>query len=438
MLPARPTPLLKTPDRAELLRYFHETWRLNAWLFSAVDDDAFGEKPDPLRNPLIFYLGHTAAFYINKLAVAGLRDGGLDPDLDELLARGVDPDTSRELASFPQIALSDVRRYRAEAFSAVSDFIASMSVDGPITAEDPRWALLMGLEHGRIHFETSSVLIRQLSLDRLTRPEGWLDAPAGGEPAPPRWLDVPGQTVALGRPGGLPTFGWDNEFGRQVVDVAPFAATADLVTNRAFLAFVQAGGYRDASLWSEAGWAWRAAHGVTRPRFWVGSDETPRYRAMFDERPMPWAWPVEVCCHEAEAFCRWAGGRLPTEAEHTALAAGAPEDERGDTPGTSAYNLSLRYGSPCPVGSMGRTPAGFSDVYGNVWQWLSDDFHPLPGFAPHPYYADFSEPYFDDQHAAMIGGAWASTGACASRFYRLWFRRHFYQHAGFRMVRTRS
>ena len=72
---------------------------------------------------------------------------------------------------------------------------------------------------------------------------------------------------------------------------------------------------------------------------------------------------------------------------------------------------------------------------GNVWQWLSDDFHPLPGFRTHRLYEDFSTPYFDRDHTMLRGGAWATTGTGGSIHYRLWFRRHFYQHAGFRLVR---
>ena len=89
------------------------------------------------------------------------------------------------------------------------------------------------------------------------------------------------------------------------------------------------------------------------------------------------------------------------------------------------------------MGSAGGiSSSGIRDPYGNVWQWLANDFRPLPGFKTHKLYDDFSAPYFDDQHAMMLGGAWASTGTGASKFYRLWFRRNFYQHAGFRPVRS--
>ena len=102
-----------------------------------------------------------------------------------------------------------------------------------------------------------------------------------------------------------------------------------------------------------------------------------------------------------------------------------------------SHNINLKYCSPSPVGllSISETEA-FNDIYGNVWEWLDTEFYPLPGFIPHPYYSDFSLPYFDSDHTMMLGGSWASTGTSASPDYRLWFRKNFFQHAGFRIARS--
>jgi formylglycine-generating enzyme required for sulfatase activity len=75
------------------------------------------------------------------------------------------------------------------------------------------------------------------------------------------------------------------------------------------------------------------------------------------------------------------------------------------------------------------------DPVGNVWQWIEDDFNPLPGFSPDPLYMDFSQPYFGSRHKMLLGGSWATTGTAASLDYRLWFRPNFYQHAGFRLIK---
>lgn len=427
-----------TATRARLRACLAEAWALTDLLFGTLREErSFGAQPDPLRSPLIFYFGHPAAFYVNKLRLAGLLSDGPDPRLDELFARGVDPNTPDQLAARSWPPLAEVRAWRDRARSLIEGALDRLPEERPIGPDHPGWALLMGLEHERIHFETSSVLLRQLPTEALSRPDGWRDGPRGGAAPEPAWLAVPGGVARLGRPDEHPTFGWDNEYGRQEVRVAPFEATRDLVTNAALLEFVQDGGYRRAGLWSAQGWSWRERVGATRPRFWLPDGDGFAYRAMFDLHALPTPWPAEVNAHEAEAFCRWVGhgARLPTEAEHHLLAAGAPtvHDDVIEHPG---YNLNLRFGSPTPVGFTGaRSALGFRDTWGNVWQWLADDFSPLPGFAPNPLYADFSAPYFDDQHAALIGGAWASTGTSASRFYRLWFRRHFFQHAGFRLAR---
>lgn len=435
--PPRPNQM----DRESLHAYFCDAWDLNELLFSSViDEDLLQSRPDPLRNRLIFYWGHSAAFYVNKLRLAGLVDRGVDDKLDHVLAVGVDPARATDLdmdLPWPRSA-QEVRDYRDSVRGLVEGVIDDLELPLPIDDGHPAWALLMGVEHARIHFETSSVLLRQAPHNGLRRPDGWRyadpDACVGGGDA--RWAPVASGTVSLGRElsRDAPWFGWDNEFGREDRSVQAFEAWSHLVTNEEFEGFCGDGGYTRRELWTDAGWAWRQSEGAERPRF-VGAEKT--LRAMFDVIALPMAWPVEVNAHEAEAYCAWLGdaARLPTEAEWRLLADRA---RNGDPMATHRHNVGLRWGSPTPVGAYpeGAADPGIHDVIGNVWQWLSDDFAPLPGFRPHRLYEEFSAPYFDDEHAMMAGGSWATTGTGASPWYRLWFRRHFYQHAGFRPVRS--
>ncbi len=256
-------------------------------------------------------------------------------------------------------------------------------------------------------------------------------------------LPVEGAEVTLGRPNGLPLYGWDNEYGRRTRQVRPFEGTRDLVTHARFLEFVRDGGYRRPELWTAAARPWLASLTRKYPLFWRPEPTLATgfaYRAMFDELPLPAAWPAEVCAFEGQAFCAWAGDgwRLPSEAEHALIAEGAPTTG-GDVYAWRCVQPEPQGRLPTPVGAClaGLSAAGFTDAHGNVWEHLSDDFRPFDGFRPHAYYDDFSKIYFDDQHGMMAGAAWSSTGPSASRWYRNWFRRHFYQHAGFRMVRSR-
>lgn len=430
---------LGSPTREALAASVRDAWTLNDRLFEAIDPAFMHAQPDPLRNPLIFYMGHTASFYINKLRAAGLLADGLHPELDELLAKGVDPEAPEELARQQWPSVERVAAYRAQALERVYDVIDRAALPEIITPDAPLWALLMAIEHDRIHFETSSVLIRQLTPDALTTPEGWQTAATTREAPAPRWVTIPAQRVHIGRhltPQSW--FGWDNELVDWTGEVGAFEASPHLITQAQWRAFWEDGGYHDARLWSQEGWQWRQRTGHDHPTFWRVEDGTPRYRAMFEVIELPEAWPAEINAHEARAFCAWfgQGARLLTEAEHRALSATAPlkTDDSAHHPG---YNLNLRHGSPRPVDDPeGATSAeGVHDVFGNVWQWTSSPWEALPHFKAHPLYDDFSAPYFDGLHDVLCGGAWATTGAGASRHYRLWFRRHFMQHAGARLAR---
>ncbi len=430
-------------SREGLKNYFLAGWQLDETMFASLVDDAVYVQPDPLRHPLIFYFGHSAAFFINKLRRAGLRACGLDDHLDDLLARGVDPQQSSDLGRFVWPTAAEVTDYRDRVHAIIIAFIETL--DAPLSAVDedhPLWALIMGLEHQRIHVETSSVLIRQLPIQAVRRPGEWTYADPQGNPlSPHQWIQIDSGVAELGRPRSAPQYYWDNEIGSLDVPTPAFDVRSHMVTNAEFFEFWRDNGYGRRDLWSDRGWAWREEHEVSHPRFWIDCDTTPRYRAMFDILDLPPHWPAEVNAHEAQAFCRWHGdgARLMSEAEYTLAVADAPL-VHGDCNRHCGYNLNFCHISPRAVGSVASaiTPSGLSDPYGNVWQWLSNEFYPLPGFAVHPYYQDFSKPYFDRDHLMLKGGSWASTGTGASRWYRLWFRHHFYQHAGFRLARSRS
>jgi putative 4-mercaptohistidine N1-methyltranferase len=172
----------------------------------------------------------------------------------------------------------------------------------------------------------------------------------------------------------------------------------------------------------------------------VPSTEGWRLRLLTEEVPMPWDWPVETNCLEARAFCRWKSSqtgqptRLPTEDEWNRLYDYA---ELADVPhdGPASANLHLdHWASSCPVTHFRHSELG--DVVGNVWQWCETPIYPFDGFDVHPIYDDFTSPTFDDRHNIIKGGSWISTGNESRHASRYAFRRHFFQHAGFRYVVT--
>jgi 5-histidylcysteine sulfoxide synthase len=437
---------LNTCSREAIFSYFQNAWELEDVLMNTiVGSETFYLKPDSLRNPLIFYLGHSAAFYINKLIMVNLLEKRLNPDYELILGVGVDPHSSDQLkAETSHIQWPEVEKvweYRHQAYEIISELIKNTPLNLPIHQNHPLWALIMGIEHQRIHFETSSMLIRQLPIEKVARPENWQYAPSNGNLSPNEMIEVSGGLVEVGKPEDFPLYGWDCDHGYRQVKVEPFAASKYMITNGEFQEFVNAGGYENQVYWDEESWGWKIEYNVKHPKFWIPNNGGYKYRGMFDEIELPLDWPVEVNYYEAMAYCRWKGEtiRLMSEAEWHLVTYGS--DANGKTSGLDRindFNLNLKFGSPSPVGILkqAESPSGLYDLRGNVWEWLNDDFNPLPGFEPHFLYEENSAPFFDSKHKMMLGGAWATNGTEALRFYRNWFRPNFYQHAGFRIAQN--
>ncbi len=427
--------------RAEILDYFHATFDSDEALYDTLRyDDTFYLRADRLRHPLIFYFGHTATFYINKLTIAKIINTRINPRFESIFAVGVDEMSWDDLneAHYDWPTRGEVKEYRDQVRALIDGLIRRLPLTLPVAWEDPFWGIMMGIEHQRIHLETSSVLIRQLPIDQLQQLPLWDICPESGEPPANRLLDVSGGTVTLGKTKEHPLYGWDNEYGVHTAEVAGFKAAEQLTSNREFLGFVEAGGYRDRQWWDEEGWSWREFKQADYPLFWSRNGEAWQLRTMACEVDMPWNWPAEVNCLEAKAFCRWKAAqtgtpiRLPSEDEWHRLRdiCIIPDQPQWETaPG----NINLEWwASSCPVDRF--KTGDFFDVIGNAWQWTETPIYPFHGFNIHPWYDDFSTPTFDTRHNLIKGGSWISTGNEATRDARYAFRRHFYQHAGFRYV----
>ncbi len=439
------TTILNTgaPDdkRSEIRAYFHKTYSIDEQLYDTLADDAaFTLRAEPLRHPPIFYLGHTAVFYINKLIVARIIDERINPRFEAMFAIGVDEMSWDDLddAHYDWPTVAEVKAYRDQVRSLVDSVIETLPLTLPIDWDNPFWAIMMGIEHQRIHLETSSVILRRMPLDRVRQLPLWDICTESGEAPRNELLPVAGGKVVLGKTRTHPLYGWDNEYGRHHFNVEDFDASRYLVSNREFLEFVEAGGYRHEQYWTDEGWRWVGFSKAQQPLFWIRDDNGYRFRTMAREISMPWNWPVEVNYLEAKAFCNWKGQqsglpiRLPTEDEWYRLhdlheIPDQPYWERA--PG----NINLEYwASSCPVNRF--VFGDFYDIIGNVWQWTETPITGFTGFEVHPWYDDFSTPTFDTQHNLIKGGSWISTGNEATRDSRYAFRRHFFQHAGFRYV----
>ncbi|WP_345970807.1 5-histidylcysteine sulfoxide synthase [Sulfurimonas sp. HSL1-6] len=405
------------------------------------DDNVFFRRSERTRHPMIFYFGHTATFFINKLVLAKVIDKRINPDFESLFAIGVDEMAWDDMDSsrYEWPGVDAVREYRTRVKTQVLELIDTLPLQLPITQESPWWVILMGIEHERIHIETSSVLHRQMPLEEIRPSEAFPYCNDAGL-APENSLTViSGAVVQLGKERGDPYYGWDNEYGSARMEVPEFRTATMLVSHGEFLPFVEAGGYEDPVYWDEEGMRFLKRSGAKHPPFWVAKAAGGyRLRLLDREIDLPMDWPVEVNCLEAQAFCRFKSVqegrayRLPTEAEWVRMleSSTALAGERFDD--TNANINWNHFASSVPVNTF--LQGGLYDVVGNVWQWTSSTIDGYTGFEPHPVYDDFSLPTFDGKHNLIKGGSWASTGNETLRHSRYAFRRHFYQHAGFRYV----
>ena len=467
------TPLLNgtsvSAKKHELKAYFRQTWAEYEALFSLINnDEAYFLRPEPLRHPLIFYFGHTASFYINKLMLGKFITTRINGKLEAICAVGVDEmswdDLRDEHYDWPSV--SDVRLYRDQVATLIENLIDNMELHLPISQDSLAWIILMGCEHERIHIETSSVIMRMLPLHYLTENENWPTCTNSSTAPENELVAIKGKAVEFGKPSSDDTFGWDNEYGHNTLTVNDFSVSKYLVSNQEYLAFVKAGGYQSPELWTEEGQQWLCFTKARMPRFWLeknadntvynhGTNNKKTYwqRNLLNEMPLPLNWPVEVNYLEANAFCRWKNNqdlsnrkanrkanetksiRLLTEAEWLCLRDKVDGDLASweKAPG----NINSEYfASSCPVDQFEHD--GVFDIVGNVWQWTESTIDGFQGFEVHPLYDDFSTPTFDGKHNLIKGGSWISTGNEAQKYSRYAFRRHFFQHAGFRYVQSHS
>jgi iron(II)-dependent oxidoreductase len=265
--------------------------------------------------------------------------------------------------------------------------------------------------------------------------------PAGlGEAKRPQPGGLPGDVPVPGGPWRLGStrgegFVFDNEKWAHEIELAPFRIARAPVTNIEFAAFIEARGYTTREFWSDAGWAWRERLNAERPVYWQakrdGAWTVRRYRSV--EPLAPHAPVVFVSFFEAEAWCRWAKRRLPSEAEWEAAAIGLPNADGvrlggrrrwpwGDAaPSPGRANLDFAYDGTIDVASLPDSDSAFGcrQMVGNVWEWTASDFLPFDGFSADPY-TDYSQPWFGTRKV-LRGGAWATSARIARPAYRNFF-----------------
>jgi len=407
-------------------------------LTDAVDDDDLVRQHSKLMSPLVWDLAHIG----NQEELWLVRDvGGRDPvrvDIDELYDAFQHPRASRP--ALPLLGPAEARGYVREVRDKVLDVLASTKLDGRGRLVERAFAFGMIAQHEQQHDET------MLATHQLRIGAPVLDAPP---PPSPTGANLPAEVLVPAGPFtmGTSTEPWalDNERPAHQVHVDAFAIDTVPVTNGAYQRFIAAGGYDEPRWWHETGWAHRVEANVVAPRFWQrDGDGWVRTRFGVIE-PVPADEPVlHVSWYEADAYARWAGRRLPTEAEWEKAARFDPATGRsrrfpwGDgEPTDEQANLGQRHLRPAEVGAYpaGASPLGVHQLIGDVWEWTGSDLHGYPGFAAFPY-REYSEVFFGPEYKVLRGGSFGTDAVACRGTFRNWdypIRRQIF--AGFRCAR---
>jgi iron(II)-dependent oxidoreductase len=347
---------------SELVVALERARRRTEDLLEPLSDEELTRQVSPLQSPLVWDLAHIGHFEeLWLLRRVGGRSA-LSSEYDDLYdsfahARG-------ERGRLPILPPEAARAYAREVREAVVALLPELSLDDGDPLLERGFVVGMVVQHELQHAETMAQTLALAGLPGLT-PHGPPLIRASGE------VTVPGGPFTL---GSTEPWAYDNERPAHLVELPSFRIDRALVTNADYAAFVETGGYRDHDLWSAQGWGWLQEERADRPLLW-------------DPDASPNAPVQHVSFHEAEAYARWVGKRLPTEAEWEKAA---------------------------------KTVAGeLEHLTGAVWQWTSSFFDGYPGFSAFPY-AEYSEAFFGDEHRVLRGGSWLTDPLVARPTFRNW------------------
>jgi iron(II)-dependent oxidoreductase len=419
--------ILSPPSARDLSDWVVDARRKTLALVADLTDEQLMGPRLSLVNPLLWEIGHVAWFQERWVLRHANRRASIRADGDALYdSAKVAHDTRWDLA-LPS------RDETVAYMTAIRDQVLERLEARPSSA-DERYFIMLAVFHEDMHTEAFTITRQTLGYPapRLT---GYPSGLSTGGPLPGD-VAIPGGTFQL---GGAPEepFVFDNEKWSHPIEILPFAIARAPVTQAEFAAFVEDGGYRWRSLWCDAGWRWRESASAEYPAYWRRDSSREWQRRHFDQwLPLEPHLPViNVNWYEADAYCRWAGRRLPTEAEWEAAASAAPDGRQlashkrrfpwgGDMLTQERANLDGRGGGCLEVGALpaGDSAFGCRQMIGNVWEWTSDDFLPYPGFVVDPY-KEYSQPWFKT-HKVLRGGCWATRTRLLRNTWRNFYEPH--------------
>ena len=405
-------------------------------LLVTVSDAELIANVSLLQPPLVWDYAYAA--YFEELML--LRTVKGDPPIASLHEEVYDAfrHDGRQRSALPMLRPDAVRAYAADVRGRVLGWLDHVDLDVPSPMLRDGFVFGLVIQHELQHQEA---MLQTLELG-AEREQSFTDSLVPDRaPGGPDEILVPGGPFILGAVDE--PWAYDNELPAREIELRPFWIDRAPVTNARFMEFITDRGYSSRGLWTDAGWEWLEREVVSAPLSWErGSEGWERVRFGRREPIPPWEPVQHVSWYEADAFARWAGRRLPTEAEWERAAGWHPRDGKLRYPWGNTWlgfeaSLGHRRYSPAPAGSYsgGVSPVGCVQMVGDVWEWTSSSFQPYPGFVAFPY-PEHSEVYFGDEYRVLRGGSWATDGLVARTSFRNWEypeRRHVF--AGLRCVR---
>ncbi|HZA93972.1 MAG TPA: ergothioneine biosynthesis protein EgtB [Gemmatimonadales bacterium] len=425
-------------DRGTIAAQLAEARARTLLLVQPLSDSELRLQHDPLMSPIIWDLGHIAHF--EELWLTRNLDGPVEfVEMPGLFNPFEHPRSERGSLRLPTFA--ECQEVMEEIRSRVLERLHETDLDDTNPLLRQGYVYQMVLQHEYQHNETILQTL-QLKQGSPYTPVVRLSPPIERAEIARDMVRFPGGTVDIGTDDRSAAY--DNERPAHPVDLPPFWIDRAPVTNAEFAHFIEAGGYSTRAYWSEAGWAWVKTSGARSPMYWTRAGDGWHSRSMDHGAQIEPDHPVcHVSYHEAEAYARHAGKRLPTEFEWEAAASWTPSEAKlsypfGEQPPTQDLaNLDqLSFGTRA-VGSYPRnvSPLGCYGMIGDVWEWTSSDFAGYPGFQSFPY-SEYSEAFFGSDYKVLRGGSWATRSGAIRSTFRNWdypIRRQIF--SGFRCAR---
>jgi iron(II)-dependent oxidoreductase len=413
-----------TTEPAELIDQVRDAQRRTRLLIAGLSTGQMMGPRLATVNPLLWEIGHAAYFYEYWVLRQHLGQPAADPQVDRLYdSISIAHDDRWDLPLPDQDATLAY-------IDAVTDRVVAALGEGGDARRDylAQYAVFHHDMHNEAYTYTRQTLAYPAPAIAPLTDVARVEDPVGGD------VSIPGGTFMLGADPD-DGFVFDNEKWAHPVDVVAFSIARTAVSCEDYLRFVEAGGYQEKTFWDEEGWQWRQASGLEHPCYWRSGASGWEVRHFDQWSPLPLqAAVVHVCWHEAQAYCRWAGRRLPTELEWEVAAAAEPSADGGslaptkrrfpwgdDAPGPLQANLDGHALGTIDVNALplGDSAFGCRQMIGNTWEWTQDVFGPYPGFEP-DMYQDYSQPLFGITRV-LRGGAWATRGRMIRNTWRTYY-----------------